>query len=205
MTRGLARKCSSPPDYESIKETIDNSLDRIIGGEKARIWFDHCAYSICDFYYFVSLLPLNVLDITVVCLHEHPLLSKKYSGLDSIEGYDFLPDLLTAERYLSLAERNEITKKWNELEKTDFPLRAYVNGRLIGVPVDFYDRLILSFIPKKKDFRAEDVERKVISNGAIPFYDIALWRISAILRERKYKYDVVQDLAIPIRGIMFHN
>ena len=201
----LGKSLYYPPDYESIKMTIDELRKRILKGEKARIWYDHCAYSVCCFYYLISILPQTELNLSVICLQEHPLLSLQHKGLETIDKLHSVHDLLSIERHLPLAERIEISNKWNGIAKTDYPLRVYLNGTLIGVPEDFYDGIIASCIPNEKDFRVTDIEEKVLSSEVIPHYDIALWRISAVLHQGKFNYETVVDLPLPLRGFLFHN
>lgn len=194
-----------PKDYDAIKGTIKELQGRLFEGERARIWYDHCAYSICDFYYFISTLVPMEMNLSVVCLQEHPLLSLHYGGLDSIDNFAHLAELLSIERPLSFAERAEITERWKELSETDFPIRAYINGRLVGAPEDFYDSFIASCIPKDEDFWMLNVSQNVAISGIIHYYDIALWRISAVLKKNQYKYEKKVDTPLPIQGFLFHN
>ena len=50
--------------------------------------------------------------------------------------------LVTAARTPSPAQRRFFANCWRELRRKNAPLRAVVNGQLMGVPVNFYDGFI---------------------------------------------------------------
>ncbi len=49
---------------------------------------------------------------------------------------------LSGERIVSKEELRMYASLWNELVEDNNPLRAIVNGKMIGVPEDFYDFII---------------------------------------------------------------
>jgi hypothetical protein len=52
------------------------------------------------------------------------------------------------ERELPAAEKRLHSDLWKALKAENAPLRAVVNGKLISVPEDFYDHLIIKHIPE---------------------------------------------------------
>jgi hypothetical protein len=54
---------------------------------------------------------------------------------------------LPLERAVSDIEKHRQSDRWNELKAENAPLRALVNGKLISVPEDFYDHILIRSIP----------------------------------------------------------
>ncbi len=51
------------------------------------------------------------------------------------------------ERNVPEVEKRENSDQWKTLVKENAPLRAIVNGKLLSVPMDFYDHLLYKELP----------------------------------------------------------
>lgn len=59
------------------------------------------------------------------------------------------------EREISNIEKRLQSSLWNNFKAENAPLRALVNGKLISVPEDFYDHIIMKNIPDRKFVMAQ--------------------------------------------------
>ena len=78
--------------------------------------------------------------------HFHSTIALFYTSWGEMHAgkfYKFLP----LEKELSSCEIQFFTSNWVELKEEKSTLRAVVNGKVIGVPEDFYDHLIRKEIP----------------------------------------------------------
>jgi hypothetical protein len=147
-------------DKNSIKELEDtwgkylNEIERLkiyaSKGEEFRIWYSNAPYSICGFYYVCNLLKEYNCKVSVINLPQYMLLSDNviqfytsWGEIDAEKFYKFLP----FEKELSECELNIFASDWIALKEENSILRAFVNGKLIGVPEDFYDHIIRKEIP----------------------------------------------------------
>lgn len=118
-----------------------------------RIWKSNAPYSTCGFYYVCYILKDIDCDIRVVELPEYKIISEKetvyYSSWGEVSAgkfYEFIP----LEKKLSLLDKRVISVQWKALIQENSPLRTKLNGRLISVPEDFYDPIIIENIPENK-------------------------------------------------------
>lgn len=127
--------------YINEMARLKNYLDN---GEQIRIWYSDAPYSICGFYQLCSILTqydnsVQVVKLLQYCVRDNITISYKNWGEIAAEEFaGFLP----YEKKLSRQELRLYNSLWNELKEDNSPLRAVVNGRLTGVPEDFYDFLI---------------------------------------------------------------
>ena len=127
--------------YINEMARLKNYLD---DGEQIRIWYSDAPYSICGFYQLCSILTkydnsIQVVKLPQYCVRDNITISYKNWGEIAAEEFaGFLP----YEKKLSRQELRLYNSLWNELKEDNSPLRAVVNGRLTGVPEDFYDFLI---------------------------------------------------------------
>lgn len=114
-------------------------------GEPIRIWYSNCPYSLCGLYYLCNILRNYSNDIFVVKLPEYLQTEKstitKYSNWGEVSAEEF-SQFLVYEKKMTMFERGMFGNQWTELVEDNSPLRAVINGNLIGVPEDFYDFLI---------------------------------------------------------------
>lgn len=98
---------------------------------------------------------------------------------------------LPYEKKLCETELNMYTWEWAELQEDNSPLRAVVNGRLLGVPEDFYDFLIWKRITKKPEKEARLIG-DILGDNQIGMGD--WWyarRIDQLIDQRKIR--IVED------------
>ncbi len=119
-------------------------------GQEFRIWYSDAPYSLCGLYYVCDLLRKFGCKISIIKLPQYIQLSEDemqfFSSWGEVEPgrfYRFLP----LEVRLSTCEINCFSSKWLALSEENSPLRAVVNGKVIGVPDDFYDHIIRKELP----------------------------------------------------------
>ena len=126
-------------------------------GESVRIWYSNAPYSICGFYHLCSLLQNCENEIFVVRLPEYEVRQDNTIVSYSHWG-EVLPErfarYLSLEKKMSKMELKMYAWNWAELQEDNSPLRAVVNGRVLGVPEDFYDFLIWKRITEKPEKEA---------------------------------------------------
>lgn len=122
-------------------------------GEKIRLWYSNAPYSICGYYYTCSLLKDYHCKVSAIKLPDYKqgsdnkiLFLTNWGEVEPEEYHKYLP----FEEELTASAISEYALLWNELKEDNSPLRAYVNGKLIGVLEDFYDHIIRKEIPDKE-------------------------------------------------------
>lgn len=131
-----------------------NEIERLkkfaSSGENIRIWYSDAPYSACGLRYVCCLLREYNIKVSVIKLPTYILLSdntiQSYVSWGEVEPGKF-HRFLPLEKELSPLEINSFASEWNELKQEGSMLRAVVNGRLIGVPEDFYDHIIRKELP----------------------------------------------------------
>lgn len=124
-------------ELERLKEYLED-------GETIRIWYSDAPYSMCGFYYLCSLLGGYDNEVKTVRLPEYRVMSgsiassRSWGDVAAEEFAGYLP----YEKGLSKEEVRMYAFLWSELKEDNSYLRAVVNGKLIGVPEDYYDFLI---------------------------------------------------------------
>ncbi len=121
-------------------------------GEAIRVWYSDAPYSRCGFYHLCASLQEYPNEISVVKLPEYRIRSDhsivSYKNWGEIAAEEFA-GFLNCEKKLSKEEIRIYAMLWGILQEDNSPLRAVVNGKLIGVPEDFYDFLIWKRITQK--------------------------------------------------------
>lgn len=113
-------------------------------GEAIRVWYSNVPYSICGFYNLCSILQEYANEIHVVPLPEYQkrtdsiILNSNWGEVSAEEFAGFLYN----EKILSMEEIRMYAIMWDGLKEDNSPLRAVINGKLMGVPESFYDFLI---------------------------------------------------------------
>jgi len=114
-------------------------------GMAIRVWYSDAPYSRCGFYHLCSILQKYQNEVSVVKMPEyrvradHSIVSHKNWGEVAAEEF---AGFLDCERKLSREEIRMYAMSWGILQEDNSPLRAVVNGKLMGVAEDFYDFLI---------------------------------------------------------------
>ncbi|MDO4322623.1 MAG: DUF3658 domain-containing protein [Lachnospiraceae bacterium] len=121
-------------------------------GEPVRVWYSDVPYSRCGFCQVCTVLQNYQNEVSVVKLPEyrirtdHSIVSYKSWSETAAEEF---AGFLYLEKKLSREEIQMYAMAWRILQEDNSPLRAFVNGKLIGVPEDFYDFLIWQRITQK--------------------------------------------------------
>ncbi|HIR94407.1 MAG TPA: DUF1835 domain-containing protein [Candidatus Egerieimonas intestinavium] len=188
--------------YGGELQRLQNYLD---SGEAIRIWYSDAPYSLCGFYFLCSMLKNVENDIRAVKLPPYASRGNAivwYQNWGEIAAEEFSL-FLPQERALSREELRMYAMLWSGLQEENSPLRAVVNGRLLGVPEDFYDFLLWGSLSQKpvKEARliGEILGKTQISVGDLWYakridYFIGQGKIK-VLEESENKYQRVISLA----------
>lgn len=132
------------------RKDMEKLLSDATNGTSIRVWKSNTPFSSCGFYFICNVLKNIDCKISVVSLPEYKQVSENktvtYSNWGQIAAgkfYQFLP----LERQLSQTEKIMFSNHWCNLVRENAPLRAVVNGKLISVPEEFYDYIIMKNIP----------------------------------------------------------
>lgn len=114
-------------------------------GKSFRVWYGSNAMEMCGFYYICNVLKDYDTDVYVVelprlfAIGDKPKQISSWGMAHSFEyGY-----LVEKQRLLSMKEVVYIASLWRTLVEENAPLRAVISDRLVSVPEDFYDAIIL--------------------------------------------------------------
>lgn len=128
-------------ELNRLKEYLKN-------GESVRVWYSDSPYSLCGLFWLCNALYKTKRDICAVKLPDiEPYVSWGELDPEKFEKY------LRFQRKLSADEVKHFSLEWQRLRSENAPLRAMLNGTVIGVPASFYDFLIwghLGLAPKKE-------------------------------------------------------
>ena len=120
-------------------------------GESVRIWYSDAPYSRCGFYHLCQILRKYENEIRVVKLPEYIIRENcitVYKNWGEVSAEEFA-GFLSEEKKLSRNEIRMFANEWSELASDNSPLRGVINGKVEGVPEDFYDFLIWKRITRK--------------------------------------------------------
>jgi hypothetical protein len=145
---------SSLEVLENIWKKYLNEIDRLKNyasqGESIRLWYSDSPYSMCGFYYVCDLLREFNCKVFAIKLPQYMQIEDNliqfYTSWGEIEAGK-LYKFLHLENELSSCEIRSFVSNWVELKEERSTLRAVVNGKVIGVPEDFYDHVIRKQIP----------------------------------------------------------
>ena len=181
-------------DIRRQRQAYDRFRAFLEKGEDIRIWYSTAAYSMCGLYWLCNILGNAGNRVYVVKLPEYQetgagtIIHFRSWGEVSAEQFaSFLP----LQRELSLHVRRMYGNCWTELVEDNSPLRAVVNGELVGVPENFYDYLI-----RKEITESPVKEARLIGNilGKYPVMVSDWWyaaRIEKLLE--KGEIQILQD------------
>ncbi len=141
-------------DLEDTWKKYLNEIERLKDyanqGEAIRLWYSDAPYSVCGFYYVCNILSEYNCKIYTIKLPQYMQLSDNtmqfYTSWGEINAGK-LYKFLHLEKELSSFAIRSFASKWIELKEERSTLRAVVNGKVIGVPENFYDHVIRNEIP----------------------------------------------------------
>lgn len=131
-------------ELKRLKEALNQ-------GKEIRVWYSDAPYSLCGFYYLCKLLEKYNQRIVVVKLPDYQVEKNRIicnQNWGEIATRDFVK-YLKYEKELTKQEIQLFAFLWDELVEDNSPMRALVNGHVIGVPEDFYDHLIWKHLSLK--------------------------------------------------------
>lgn len=137
----------------TAREGLARIQRAVQNGEPIRAWYSDQPDECCGFYHLMSLLDDRD-DIRAVKL---PRFEEQGNTVTTHNGWGDvdpgkLAGYLPLEQTISpLLRRCFYASRWRELCRENAPLRAMVNGRLTGVPADFYDHIILRELERMED------------------------------------------------------
>ena len=114
-----------------------------------RAWLSSCdPAEVCGFLFLCKLAGQA----------EFPLAAVDVCGAEGADGRrilsvgevspEQLPELCGKEHSVDLQTRLRCAARWQELAAENASVRAFVNGRILGVPTDFYDFALRKFLPE---------------------------------------------------------
>lgn len=172
-------------------------------GGKVRIWYSLDAEAMCPFLFLMSELRDTVCDLHAICLQMcpgHTFFSWGMLDWDDIDR--FLPFV----RKILPEEIAIYAKQWDDLCSSPWMLRTYLNGAVTGVPVDFFDSLLLSPI-QDEEFRMMDVLGILLTSMQGAFqYCFCKARLAELLHSDRFEVTKVlpfKDHQPPIYGMWF--
>lgn len=184
--------------FNDQREDIEKLLLAARQGVPIRIWKSNMPFASCAFAFICDFLRHIDCKVSVVSLPEYFVRPDNtmvsYSSWGEMISEEF-HNFLSYEKELSKIEKIVHADLWQELKLENSKLRAVVNGKLISVPENFYDHLILKNIPNE-----EFVMSHLIGNtlGRYPLGVSDIWyafRINKMIEENRLR--IVSDNGIP--------
>jgi len=194
--------------FERQRAELNKLITHANAGESIRIWRSNAPYSACGCLFVCDVLREYDCDIKVVTLPDHRLTSENtittYSDWNEIYPGE-LSSFTENQHKLEEMEKRMNSSLWKELMLENSPLRAVVNGRLISVPEDFYDHLILGSMPEEPF-----VMGRLIGNilGRYPLGISDGWfagRIEKMIREKRLSIVGEMDTTHPYGKVLKKN
>lgn len=139
--------------YESELQRLKDYLEQ---GEAVRIWYSDAPYSRCGFCHICHLLSQYENEVCVVKLPGCVVRDNcviNYSNWGEVAAEEFA-GFLSYKKILSQEEIHMYALEWTDQVNENSPLRAVINGKLIGVPEVFYDFRIWQRITDKPEKEA---------------------------------------------------
>lgn len=127
-----------------LKQFLDN-------GEIIRIWYSDAPYSRCGFYHLCRTLIKYDNEIRAVKIPEYIVrknIITSYKNWGEVAAEEFA-GFLSYEKRLSKGEVRMYASLWSELVEDNSALRSVINGKVLGVPEDFYDFQIWKRLTEK--------------------------------------------------------
>ncbi len=143
-------------DSNALWQTNEKTLHRLAAAkttmEPVRMWIsEHDPAELCGFYFICHHLmaaeqtPLSVVRVPMETERDGAIIRYRNTGERRPEAFG---GLAGCEEEISAAQRRAYAMMWRALADENAPLRAVVNGTLIGVPETFYDFALRANIPE---------------------------------------------------------
>lgn len=144
----VMRDSNGRQDVEAALEEVNRLKTLLNTEDDIRIWYSDIASETCGLYYLCDLLNEYKNEIYLIKLPEMIARDKcivSYKNWSEVEPKDF-KQFENEARKISDKEKWFYSIKWNELKQDNSQLRAIINGKVIGVPEDFYDFQIFKYL-----------------------------------------------------------
>lgn len=141
--------------FRGFLRAIDEDMERVREaagrGEPLRIWHSAAPGAACGLRHVLWEIrdcdcPVWEVALPEMCVADANTVLRfsDWSEVEPEELGRFLPNA----RRMENPVRRALAMEWSQLAQENMPLRAQVNGRLIGVPEDFYDMLLRRCMPE---------------------------------------------------------
>lgn len=114
-------------------------------GMSFRIWYSSSPMEMCGFYYICNVLKGYDVEVYAVELPHMYAIGNKPKQISSwgmANSYE-IGYLVENQRLLSADDVAYIASLWRTLVEENAPLRAVISNKIVSVPADFYDAIIL--------------------------------------------------------------
>ena len=151
-------------------------------GNSFRFWYSENPKELCGFYYLCSLLKNYTGDVYAVRVPERVRYQKDGKYRLAYETGNLSPDLagriVETGVKLTSEEIGLYAEEWERLKRENALLRTVIAGKIVSVPIGFYDPLIFRYVP-----REPATEKSVFTDAIInmPYVELS-WIISRIQR-----------------------
>lgn len=144
------------------REDLEKLIATAKKGKPMRVWKSNTPFSVCAFAFLCDVLRDIDCKISVISLPEYLeapdgtlIVYTDWAEVSPGKFYQFI----SLARELPAVEKRLQSDLWKVLKAENAPLRAVINGKLISVPEDFYDHIIIKSI-----FDGEVVMGRLIGN-----------------------------------------
>jgi len=175
-------------ELKEIEDILDKKIqwlnevkDFARNGYTIRIWIRGENFSECGLAFLVNELKDINADIEIAEIQVEDW--RKTELLDLMKA-DFTTKKITNK------EKDEFIKTWEEIKSKDTGLRFLMNGKIVNVPITYYDEKILKFVgERKRKVRSRVVEGHILENSKqhIQCYFINN-RIDVLIEEGKLEF-----------------
>lgn len=141
-------------DFPGVPREIWRSnlrtLERLRGagrtGEAVRVWVkEDDPAELCGLYFICHMLGNGNIELVRIPAEWEE--SECVSQIHSSDELTQLDGLVEQAEALSSTRRDAYAMRWEMLQRENAPLRAVINGRIMGVPEDFYDFALRANLP----------------------------------------------------------
>ena len=136
--------------FADQRKDLDKMLSAAAAGQALRVWKSSAPHADCAYAFVCHALkeidcPLYVIDMLDFYETGDGITqtAADWGSIPAGQLYKFLP----LQRLVSDKEKHFQASLWSSLRNENAPLRAVVSGRLISVPEDFYDPILIHHIP----------------------------------------------------------
>lgn len=157
--------------WEESQEALSAVIARSTAGETVRVWYSQQPDELCGMYFLLERLesagatgPVSLVELPQWEERPDDTLVHRISWGEVGPGE--WGRLAAAAYTPSPVRRHFFANCWRDLRWKNAPLRAVVNGQLMGVPADFYDGFIRWAIASTdREFRQAHVIGEVLGRG----------------------------------------